>query len=314
MTNRVCIGSIASELGTQVPVTDGARSPEELQALIAFRDKEGFRFFTRVEESLMDVAIKAARQCLRKSRVREVSRIILCTQSLWDQTQFSLDNIRRLAIAIDQPLAHITCITGTFCSNVQTGINLGKALIQSGEATEVLVIAADIMRPDASRIHHVELGVSGDGAVALLMSCDKDALDTPYALLASAVLADSRFELSQDGRGTSTQDAQRSKLRFVHNLRKLVSRLGEQSGIHEHDHFIPNNYAISYLEMFCDILLIEQERLRADCLGEYSHVASCDVLLTLDYLRKRIGANEHILMISTGPNMWGGSVLSRLGA
>ena len=308
---------IPNEALTQFPAT----------ALPLISEKTGIsaRRYAADDESTSDLGAKAARACLARANVapEDVDVIVLATSSpdrIQPATATRVQDLigARSAYAFD---------LGSVCSGAVFAMHVADALIRSGGARRVLVVASELY----SRSHLNPRDFStcaclGDGAAALLMSDDRghtvlgsvlhtdgagaDLIQVPAG---GTLLPFARMERPQDAffmmRGKEVQDF------VVSKGAEVVEELLAAQGVDKEDvaFVVPHQANIGVLQGLSAQLGIDMSKFVVT-LDRYGNTAGASVLIALDDLLTsgRAAAGDLVVLVVFGGGLSWAATLIRV--
>ena len=308
---------IPNEALTQFPAT----------ALPLISEKTGIsaRRYAADDESTSDLGAKAARACLARANVapEDVDVIVLATSSpdrIQPATATRVQDLigARSAYAFD---------LGSVCSGAVFAMHVADALIRSGGARRVLVVASELY----SRSHLNPRDFStcaclGDGAAALLMSDDRghtvlgsvlhtdgsgaDLIQVPAG---GTLLPYARIERPQDAffmmRGKEVQDF------VVSKGAEVVEELLAAQGVDKEDvaFVVPHQANIGVLQGLSAQLGIDMSKFVVT-LDRYGNTAGASVLIALDDLLTsgRAAAGDLVVLVVFGGGLSWAATLIRV--
>jgi 3-oxoacyl-[acyl-carrier-protein] synthase-3 len=308
---------IPNEALTQFPAT--------VLPLIAEKTGIAARRYAADDESTSDLGAKAARACLARAGVTPdaVDVIVLATSSpdrIQPATATRVQDLigARSAYAFD---------VGSVCSGAVFAMHVADALIRSGGARRVLVIASELYsRGHLNPRDFSTCACLGDGAAALLLSDDGG-----HAILGSVLHTDgsgadliqvpaggtmlpyARMERPQDAffmmRGKDVQDF------VVSKGAEVVEELLKAQGVDKDDvaFVVPHQANIGVLEGLAAQLGIDMSKFVVT-LDRYGNTAGASVLIALDDLLTsgRAAAGDLVVLVVFGGGLSWAATLIRI--
>jgi 3-oxoacyl-[acyl-carrier-protein] synthase-3 len=307
---------VPNEALTQFPAT----------ALPLIAEKTGIsaRRYAADDECTSDLAAKAARACLARAGVAPdaIDVIVLATSSpdrIQPATATRVQELigARSAFAFD---------LGSVCSGAVFAMHVADALIRSGGARRVLVIASELY--SRSHLNPRDFSTTaclGDGAAALLMGTG----DQGHAVVGSALHTDgsgadliqvpaggtmlpyARMERAQDAyfmmRGKDVQDFVMTRGAAV------VEELLSAHGVTREDvaFVVPHQANIGVLEGLANRLGIDMSKLVVT-LDRYGNTAAASVLIAFDYLLasgRAVAGDLVVLVVFGGGLSWAATLI-----
>ncbi len=308
---------IPNEALTQFPAT----------ALPLIAEKTGIsaRRYAADDESTSDLGAKAARACLERAGIaaEDVDAIVLATSSpdrIQPATATRVQDLigARKAYAFD---------LGSVCSGAVFAMHVADALIRSGGARRVLVIASELYsRGHLNPRDFSTCACLGDGAAALLMSDDRghtvlgtvlhtdgsgaDLIQVPAG---GTMLPYARMERPQDAyfmmRGKDVQDF------VVSRGSEVVEELLAAQGVDKKDvaFVVPHQANIGVLQGLAAKLGIDMSKFVVT-LDRYGNTAGASVLIALDDLLTsgRAAAGDLVVLVVFGGGLSWAATLIRV--
>jgi 3-oxoacyl-[acyl-carrier-protein] synthase III len=198
-------------------------------------------------------------------------------------------------------------VTLSACGNLQAALTLGALLVSSGQAGRVLVATADKNSEygPESRIYSANVTVYSDGAASCILDAEPSALE----LVEVGQHSDGAVaELQQQG-GALSALLKHTVGGIVKTVQGVMSR--SQISMASVQRLYMNNYNRSVLRVFGLQLGVRPERVFSDNIARFAHAYAADTLINLhdDLAVRTPAAGELLLLIGTGPDTWGATLL-----
>jgi 3-oxoacyl-[acyl-carrier-protein] synthase-3 len=163
--------------------SDLSQFPGAVIPMIAAKTGVLERRYAAADENTSDLAAKAARDCLRKAACNpeELDAIILATSSP-DRIQPATATRAQELIGARRAYAFDI---NSVCSGALFGLNIGSALIRSGQCERVLLVAAEIYSRFLNPNDFSTCPYFGDGAGAVLLCGEPPGLEVVDCVLGS---------------------------------------------------------------------------------------------------------------------------------
>jgi 3-oxoacyl-[acyl-carrier-protein] synthase-3 len=300
--------------------------PASTLPLIAEKTGIAARRYAADDECTSDLGAKAARQCLERAAVSpdEVDVIVLATSSpdrIQPATATRVQHLigARTAYAFD---------VGSVCSGAVFALHLADALVRSGSARRVLVVASELY----SRSHLNPRDFStcaciGDGAAAVLVGPDEqghavlgtrlhtdgsgaDLIQVPAG---GTMLPYARMERPQDAyftmRGRDVQDFVLTQGAAV--VQELLTAHGVDRG--DVAFVVPHQANVGVLQGLAERLGIDFSRFVVT-LDRYGNTAAASVLIAFDDLvtSKRVRRGDLVVLVVFGGGLSWAATLIRI--
>ena len=198
------------------------------------------------------------------------------------------------------------------CSGFVAALGIGAGQIESGRATSVLVIGADILSRHIDVEDRGTAGLFGDGAGAVLMR----AIDGPGRL--------SPVVMGADGRNAGLVQVDREegliRMNGPDTFRHAVDRLGEATlaalaaagrGVGEIDLFVYHQANSRIIRAVGEVLRLPGERV-IDCMAEYGNTSAASVPIALAEAQRaeRLAEGSTVLLAAFGGGLtWAATVV-----
>lgn len=287
------------------------------------------RYHVAPDEATSDMAIAAARQCLRRAKVdpSEVDLIIVAT--------VSPDHLTPSTACIVQ--AALGCQAAAFdmnaaCSGFIYGLVTASQFIRTGCVRRALVIGAETLSMTLDPADKKTYPLFGDGAGAVLLGADAD----PDAEDASGILA---FRLASEGklrdalvipgggsRQPLNQDVLDNQLQYLSMDGRTVFKwavklipdvVGEmlfraELGLEDIDLFIPHQANIRIIDAAVETLGIERSKVFVN-LDRYGNTSAASIPISISeaFAQGRISHGSRVMMIGFGAGLTWGACLFR---
>lgn len=283
------------ELDTQIR---GALKGKNLQK---YSDTQGY--------SVPNLATSAIRKTLAAAELpaSAVDAVVLCTSSYWYYDQLTPQALGHAFCQTELAHSDIVMTSVMGCHNAVTGFRMARNLIKSEDMENVIVVTADILNRNATRLSD-GLTLLGDGAASCLISAENRG---EYRLL-DVVLYDNH-ELHRYSNTGPT--AQLFYIEWLRGAAKVSKELLQRNGMRVHDLkvVIPNNYSAEISQRIADAVGIDVERL-IPFNPTSGHVWSSDVFIGLEQVDKHFDVDDgdRIMMLGTGQQNFGAILLEKV--
>jgi 3-oxoacyl-[acyl-carrier-protein] synthase-3 len=129
------------------------------------------RYIAGIEETALDLAVKAAEKLLQRFDKSEIDFILYCTQSpeyFLPTTACILQN----KLGLSKNIGALDFNLG--CSGYVYGVSMAKGLIDSGQAKNILLVTAETYSKFLHKKDRSNRAIFGDAATATLISFDEE--------------------------------------------------------------------------------------------------------------------------------------------
>lgn len=277
----------------------------------ALKGKNLEKYSDMQDYSLPGLATATIRKTLEAAETppSAVDAVVLCTSSYWYHDQLTP---QALGLAFcEAGLAHadivMTSIMG--CHNAVTGFRVARNLMKSEDKKNVIVVTADILNRDGTRLSD-GLTLLGDGAASCLISVEKR---HTYRLI-DVMLHDNHRLYRYSNTGPT---AQLFYIEWLRSAAKVSKELLARNGMEVNDlkAVIPNNYSAEISQRIADALETDIRRL-VPFNPTSGHVWSSDVFIGLEKLDTHfdIDDGDRIMMLGTGQQNFGAILLEKVGS
>ena len=327
MSSETKILATASYLPERVVPNEAlTQFPASTLPLIAEKTGISARRYAADDECTSDLGAKAARQCLERASVSpdEVDAIVLATSSpdrIQPATATRVQQLigARRAYAFD---------VNSVCSGAVFALHVADALVRSGAARRVLVVASELYsRGHLNPRDFSTCACLGDGAAAVLVGTDErghavmgtrlhtdgsgaDLIQVPAG---GTMLPYARMERPQDAyftmRGKDVQD-------FVLTQgTAVVNELLTAHGVDRDDvaFVVPHQANIGVLQGLAERLAIDFSKFVVT-LDRYGNTAAASVLIAFDDLvtSKRVARGDLVVLVVFGGGLSWAATLIRI--
>jgi 3-oxoacyl-[acyl-carrier-protein] synthase-3 len=231
----------------------------------------------------------------------EIDTVVLATSSAGAFDHRALARwLSQLGLAHAYPLG----VTFSYCGNIHAAFRVVSALMAAGQVRRVLVVCADRVAEGESRLVPPAISVSSDGAASCLIS---DRPSPGSYQLGATVQASNALLAPEDSEGRFLQYLQG----LAGGIRGSYEQLLAGAGPVNVGTLIANNYNTWVNGNIVRTLKLPRRVLYADNIGRIAHVNTADNLINLrDWETSAAGRRDaDVLMLGTGPNMWGLTLL-----
>jgi 3-oxoacyl-[acyl-carrier-protein] synthase III len=305
--NKVYIGGFSYELGEHVFGVEELEEIREDKEVIEKLHEVGLRNYRTTSKPVLEIAEMAIRKFFGLNIIApaDIDAVIFCTNSFWCDQEFSeyplTDFFQRLGLSYAYPIAS----SFSYCGNFLTGARTACNYIKANEFKNILLVVADRTANGITRIVPPLLSIGSDAA-----SC---------CLLTSGKLFDleiSGISQSMDAK-MGKLDAGKDFIAYTQGVAKgVVGNIKQsllKSGVEKNDltRVISNNYNRWVTPGMVRVAGIPVEKISLENIPRFAHAGASDICINMaDHLATSGNAkNEEILLLSTGPVMWGSAIV-----
>ena len=201
---------------------------------------------------------------------------------------------------------------GAACSGSLAGLAHATAAIESGRASHVLVVGAEVLSRFIDYEDRRSAHLFGDGAGALVVSLDADGEIGPFVFGSDGGSAHTIRAPRETGK--LEMDGHDTFIAAVNHLSECTTEVAERSGVAlgEIDLFVYHQANSRILAAVAERLELSGERV-FDCIATFGNTSAASVPLALEQAR-RTGALEpgaRVLLGAIGAGMvWGATITS----
>lgn len=301
----VYLSAVAFELGEARPLADLApfMTSETFETLRT----GGGRDYRRADRSAPELAGLALSASLAKMDASAASPdlILYCTsQGVGPGESEALSAMLRDIGVLDAPICGVS-LAG--CAGVVAAIRLGRALLRTGEARRIAIVASEVCPTPASRLPLGAAAAMSDGAASCILSTDPG----DYEVLAIGQAANQRLRGSNPHTGAMLQ-----LMLWGRGVRQAYLAAAADLGVEAvpaHSIVATNlsQESMLFLARQCGL---QPEDVFLDSLPELSHVMGADPLINLTmsgtWRHRRAAPRAPFLVLALSPYAWGCLVLA----
>lgn len=305
----VYLGAISYRLGDLCDVSTGVLPPEPAEALdllVAKGVASYARFAADPSEDLLPM-------CVQETLVRaelqpaDIDVVVLVTESygdlfgggaaIWGETPFRARRNRLVDILNATGLHRAALFSTTYggSANFLQALALVRPLVESGTASNALVVCAERHPADVPRFMEQAIAMTGDGVCACVVRksprpgwyrVEHVGLSRYRPVAAAGEFGKLVLEMYRASKGAAAD---------------CYEAVGRQPG--DFSWLVQNNYNDTTTSVFAALLGFEQERTFRANAARTGHVPSCDLLLNLADLTAADppAASDALLLYANGP-------------
>lgn len=306
---KVYLSAMAYELGHLLDISSLDELCDKQEVLEQFLAL-GLEKYSHSHISPIEMAKKSANKTLEKSSIKrsEIDAVVYATNSFWNPDFYSRQAIGQFLLDLELVNAYPIGVFFSDCSNAHSALRVAKNLVKSEDCSNVLVVTTDANRPEESRILQPNISINSDGAASCIISSqpegDFEILKITQHTDADMACIDPSKQILEYFEGIT------AGVRFA--VLKSMSHV--KATPKEFKKVIINNYNSSVNQTFCSILELQDSQVFTDNLSRFAHAISADNLINLSDLldQSSIGSQDLMLLIGTGPNAWGSTILCKV--
>jgi 3-oxoacyl-[acyl-carrier-protein] synthase-3 len=261
------------------------------------------------DERLSHLATHAARAALTDAGVDpiDVDLVLVATLS---QDELTPNAAPLVAHALGAERAGAIDL-GAACSGWLSGLSLAAAQVETGRASRVLLIGAEVLTRLTNYDDRKTAALWGDGAGAVLLGADGDGAVGPVALSADGGLADVIVASHEDRKlRVEGHETFQSAVRLLsESTVTAAARAGLE--LQDIDLFVYHQANGRILRAVAERLDLPPAKV-ADYIGEVGNTSAASIPLTLGLLREdgRLRAGQRVLVAAIGAGFtWGAGII-----
>lgn len=305
--SSVYIGGFSYELGEQEfdleELVEIQGDPSNIQKLAQM----GIKRYRTSEKPVLELAKAAINSFFDKGLTRreEIDGIVFCTNSFWCGREFQEGSLSDFWESLGLGNAYPIASSFSFCGNFLTGARTARNYIKSGDFTNVLLVVADRTAQGVTRVVPPMISIGSDAASCCLLTSQPL---TDYEIFPISQSTNARMgQLDPDKDFKAyTQGVAKG---VTQNVQKALSHAG--IGRKEITGVIPNNYNKWLTPSMVKLAGLSDELVQLDNIPRFAHAGASDICINLsDYTAGLENPkDEYLLLLSTGPAMWGSVVI-----
>jgi len=321
-TKILATGSYVPE--REVPNTGLTQFPPSTAALIEEKTGIKARRYAGEHESTSDLAARAAQACLDQAGVSAsaVEGIILATSSP-DRMQPATATRVQALLGADNAFAFDV---NSVCSGAVYALELGKALIQSGSASSLLVIASEVYSRILNPADFATTPYFGDGAGAVLLQKSIGQADILQTVLRSDGKGSDVIQVPCGGTMLPYSNMRSPREQYftmrgkevytfaVEKGSEIIAEILEKAGLHQDEVacVISHQANINIINEIARRTSIPRERFYTN-LEKYGNTAAASVFIALDEWVRGEGVKrgQIVLLVAFGGGLSWAAALVR---
>lgn len=307
MSNSVFIKGFSYQLGEIVHNIETYPELKDDYELLSHFQQAGLKEFWVSNSSPLFLAKGAIKKSLNsiETSAKKIDAIFYATSSFWQDDFHSQQSICELMIELGLTQAYPIGITFSFCGNFLIALSTAWQALRSEQFKNVLVITTDKLSDNASRIVPPKISIASDAASCCFLSTEEFSswsLERPYLHFDSQLgIMDASVQFTDYMQGVAK------------GITRTISGALNQAQVQVGDinKVITNNYNKWVTPSMLRLGGIESHQVYLDNIPYFGHAGSADVALNLsEFLPSMDGKSaNNLLLLSSGPMMWGSSVM-----
>ncbi|MCC5648040.1 hypothetical protein LC607_35150 [Nostoc sp. CHAB 5824] len=241
---------------------------------------------------------------------KEIDALVYATSSFWDSELYNTNTISSLINELNLNNAYPIGVFLSNCSNIHTAIRTAASLVKSEECENILVVTTDKIKEGQTRIIPPRVSIASDAAASCVISSKKGDFE---------VIHTNQYINPSMGDIVGDVESSEQIQEFMHNFQEGTKKtLCQALGIvakkpEDFKQVITNNYSFSISNTIGNLGEFKPDQLYTDNIVRFAHALAADNLINLfDYLEKNIThEGELFLLLGTGGNMWGVTILRK---
>lgn len=308
------LGAIASAFGESLPL-EASPALQGRRRDLMFLQMMGFARYSREERGVAALAGRALAGSIARSGLpaSAFDAVVYGTTTFGAQDTASID--RKVARAlIDNGLGHAYPI-GVFlsqCNTLFAALRVARGLLHEPEVRHVLVVVADGLDDERTRVRN--LAMHSDGAAACVLS---RADEGPGEFLLHDVQVGGHPNTVDLIDPVTHQFDPQGQARYDQGVRDIAAGLEARSGLTLRDcpQVILPNYTLSALRHLASLAGVAFERVFTGNVARFGHAFSADCLVNLADWHATApapAAGARVALLGTGMSFWGGALVEPL--
>ncbi|MEJ1355069.1 MAG: 3-oxoacyl-[acyl-carrier-protein] synthase III C-terminal domain-containing protein [Candidatus Sedimenticola sp. (ex Thyasira tokunagai)] len=274
----------------------------------------GLSCFSKCEGNIVDYAAQSIKKVLNSSGIepRAIGAMVYATNTI-DHTEPHQDALKCAMHELGLHHSYPYGISFSGCGNLQAGFVIATSLMAQGYYSNILLVAVDTANQsytsENSRVYSNNVSVFSDGAAACLLTTSiDDNSGSVFRWVCTELVTDSR--IVDYGRENNWAEIMRcTEFGIVDASQKALRKAG--LSCNDIRVLITNNYNLSVTRLFSMAIGMSDSKVFIGNLGRYGHVYSADGLINLATFAEtvRLRPGDNIMMLGSGPNTWGITIL-----
>lgn len=308
------IHAIGCSIGSAASIDELQVSGPDAEILAFFR-KDGFSQFTRNDLDLADMATEAIFSSLAESSLeaKDIDAVLFCTESFWNTDLAILHDknvaphsrlreglLRAIFLRSGLLNAYPYANWMSACANFVSTLGVASCLLDGRQHQNVLVVMADRLAPQASRIMPNGASILSDMAVAFVLGHGHRGYK--IRSIVSHVAAKVFSALEQG-------NPQATVLEMIQSLKEFNAKIKAGTGrtLNEFGSVFVDCLNSNFLGVVCAGLKIKPEMLCSPLKARFGHAFSMDSLLALSHLEasRTLSAGDSLAFLNVGPWAFG---------
>jgi 3-oxoacyl-[acyl-carrier-protein] synthase III len=308
--SRPFLSHIAYSVGAPTPIeTLGEREGLSAEVLAAFRQR-GLRDYREDARSLADMCVASALETLSLAELQpaDVDSIVIVSSNA--DAMVEDDDETALFAALYRAgfeRGRIIGLTLQACSAVGDALRVAGGLVESGTGDRPVLVVIFGQKQKTSRLGPQANLVFSDGAASCLVS----AAAGTFEICAGETVTNTH--LAEMGRGGNIAQFQGGLMELRDVTRKVCADAGIEVG--DVRAFLGTNAGVGHLQLMAEAAGVPADRIYAEDVPFFSHVHSCDNLISLRNYTERheLAAGDLFLLLGWSPHVFSAAVLRYCG-
>lgn len=276
-----------------------------LETLLKF----GLKKYAKSHLTPLAMAKQTAKYTLEKVSItrKKIDVLIYATSSFWDSRFYDGKEVSRLSYELGLENAYPIGVFLSECGNIHTAIRTAASLIQTGECRNILVVTTDQTQEGGTRIIPPNISIASDAAASCMVSAEKGDFEIIHITQhTNAAMSELDInEKSEEYMYAVTEGIKQTLWKAMKFIEKEPR---------DFQQLITNNYSLLLSKTISDLGGFEFEQVYTENIAKFAHALASDNLINLcDFFNNNyLNSQDLLLLLGTGSNMWGATILSKL--
>lgn len=306
---KVYLTALAYKLGNifKIEDLDELRSSKQISNVLL---DYGLEKYSKSQLTPVEMAKESAKDTLSKASIdsKTINALVYTTTSFWNSEFYSSSEIDHLLRELDLGNAYPIGVFFSQCSNLHTAIRTASSLIRTQDCNNILVISTDKSVENGTRLVPPNISVTSDAAASCILSSE---IKGDFEIVCTIQSVNPNLSIS-DSSKTMEDIMEQTFKEFRNILREAMARVNKKPK--DFSQIITNNYAVPTIIDICKSVGFSANQIYTANTARFAHAFAADNLINLcDFsTRNSIAQGEFILLMGSGANVWGVTVLHKV--
>ena len=306
---KVYIGGFAYQLGETESQLEELNEIMDNREQISRLRKADFDKFNTSSRTVMELAGQAIDNFFGKTPIlpSKIDAVVFATSSFGMSSHLSHQVLCDFMLEKKLTRAYPLISSLSFCGNFLPALKMAYQYVNAGEFKNVLVVVSDIIPIDSSRLTPPDIAVGSDASACCLISEDNFSgfeVNSIYqAVNVNTGMLDPGKDFLEYTKSVGIGIKEAVSRTFAHDLDNSI-----RDGLTK---VFTNNYSTNVCKSFLRLMNVSTGKLFGANISRFGHAGAADICINMhDYLHgEDIRDNESMLILSTGPFMWGTALI-----